>query len=113
MDLRPELLPPVVPEERVRDLSEKIDRIEELLDDDRAAATAAIAAFNEETGHDYEPVDFLCSYGSRDVEDLALEATRPAWPRVHGVTRVELTEVVRRIMAGTESGGLSYRPIAL
>lgn len=71
----------MVPEERVRDLSEKIDRIEELLDDDRAA-TAAIVAFNEETGHDYEPVDFLCSYSSRDVEDFALEAARPAWPLV-------------------------------
>jgi hypothetical protein len=80
MDLRPELLPPVVPEERVRVLSEKIHRIEEFLYDDRAATTAAIAAFNEETGHDYEPADFLRSYGTLDVEDFALEAARPTWP---------------------------------
>ena len=59
-----------------------------------------MAAFAEATGHDYEAADFLGYAGSRTLEEFALEAARPAYPRVPDATREELVEVVRRILAG-------------
>ncbi|MFF1301935.1 hypothetical protein [Streptomyces sp. NPDC058307] len=101
MDLRPELLPAAVPESRLRELCREIERIEGFLEGgERAAAETAIAAFNEATGHAYEAYDFLAYAGSRSVEEFALEAARPAHPRVPGITRDELAEIVRRSRAG-------------
>lgn len=62
-------------------------------------ADDAVAAFNERTGHEYEPLDFAEYYGWRDLQDFAREAARPAWPKVPGITRDELTEIVRRVLA--------------
>jgi hypothetical protein len=99
MELRPEFLPTVVPAARVRELAREIERIEELLQrGERAAAEAAIAAFNEDTGHDYGPYHFLGYAGSRSAEEFAREAARAACPRVPGITREELVEIVRRIL---------------
>ncbi|MFI6464149.1 hypothetical protein [Streptomyces sp. NPDC050528] len=101
MDLRPELLPPSVPVARVEQLAREIRWVERLLcDADRSAAEGAVAAFAEATGHDCTAADFLGYAGSRTLEEFALEAARPAYPRVPDVTREELVEVVRRILAG-------------
>ncbi|GGM41069.1 hypothetical protein ACFFX1_18245 [Dactylosporangium sucinum] len=101
MELRAELCPPAVTPERVDALCAAIEAVEELLDrGDTGAAEAAIAAFNAGTGHDYTAYHFRTYAGSRDVEDFALEAARPARPKVAGVTRDELAEVVRRVRAG-------------
>ncbi|MEV6538022.1 hypothetical protein [Streptomyces sp. NPDC051665] len=101
MDLRPELRPPSVSRARVEELSREIERIETLLyGADRAAAEEAVAAFAEATGHDCSAADFLGYAGSRTREGFALEAARPAYPRVPDVARDELVEVVRRILAG-------------
>ncbi|MGW2324574.1 hypothetical protein ACWC5C_02270 [Streptomyces sp. NPDC001700] len=70
MDLRPELLPPSV----------------------------SVAAFNQRTGHAYTAVDFAGYDGSRSLDEFAREAARPLRPRVPGVTRDELVEIVRRVM---------------
>jgi len=59
-----------------------------------------VAAFAEATGHDCSAADFLGYAGSRTLEEFALEAARPAYPRVPDVTRDELVEVVRRILSG-------------
>ncbi|WP_328685342.1 hypothetical protein [Streptomyces sp. NBC_00343] len=100
MDLRPELLPPSVPLARVEQLGREIDRVETLLcGADRVAAEEAVAAFAEATGHDCPAASFLGCAGSRTREEFALEAARPAYPRVPDVTRDELVEVVRRILA--------------
>ncbi|WP_405969916.1 hypothetical protein OG496_06125 [Streptomyces sp. NBC_00988] len=83
MDLRPELLPPSVSRARVEELSREIDRIETLFHGaDRGAAEEAVAAFAEATGHDCSAADFLGSAGARTREVFALEAVRPACPRV-------------------------------
>jgi hypothetical protein len=98
MDLRPELLPAPVPEVRLRELASEVERIERLrCSGERAAADAALTAFNEDTGHDYDTYQFLAYSGSRTVEEFAREAARPANPRVPDVTRDEVVEVVRRI----------------
>ncbi|MCZ0991113.1 bacteriocin immunity protein [Streptomyces diastatochromogenes] len=104
MDLRRELLPPPVPAERLVELGEEIQRIERLLHEDGEAGRHAVDAFNAATGHAYLPSDFLGWYEARDLAEFALQAARPAWPRVPDVTREELTEVVRRIVAGCASG---------
>ncbi|MER7282248.1 hypothetical protein ABT369_48245 [Dactylosporangium sp. NPDC000244] len=95
MDLRPPLAAPAVPESRVERLCAAISHIEDLLEEGDAAE--AIAAFNADTGHAYEPYDFRNYYASRDIEDLALEAARPARPKVPDISRAELVEIVRRM----------------
>ncbi|NUR64831.1 MAG: hypothetical protein HOQ47_03640 [Streptomyces sp.] len=82
---------------------------------DEEAADAAIAVFNEDTGHACSRYDFLSYVGSRSAEEFARAAARPAYPRVPGITRDELVEIVR---AALETGqvvdaALAYRPIAL
>jgi hypothetical protein len=101
MDLRPELLPPHIDQWRINEISSEISRIGDLIRSGlRAEAEQAIATFNADTGHDYGLADFLEYNGWRSLEDFALEAGRPAWPRVESVGRTELAEIVRRIQAG-------------
>lgn len=98
MDLRPELSPPPVDPSTLEELSREIERIAGLLYDGEPAGEA-IAAFNATTGHDYDVSDFAEYQGWRALEDFAREAARPARPRVPGVAREELVEIVRRILA--------------
>ncbi|MFD8653289.1 hypothetical protein [Streptomyces mirabilis] len=99
MDLRPELLPPPVSPKRLEELGLEIDRIAHLIAVCPEDAAEAVQAFNEATGHDYEVLDFAEYWGSRDVEEFAMEAARPARPRVADITRAELVEIVRRVLA--------------
>ncbi|MET7395503.1 bacteriocin immunity protein [Dactylosporangium sp. NPDC005572] len=101
MELRPELCPPVVPPQRIAELCTAVETIEGLLERGESA-DAAIAAFNADTDHAYTAYDFLTYWKSRDVEDFALEAARPVWPKVENVTREELIEIVRRIQAADD-----------
>lgn len=100
MDLRPELLPPPVSQQQLDELSAEIDRIADLVADRSEDAEEAIRAFNAMTGHDYVAYDFAEYWGSRSAEEFAREAARPARPRVADVTRVELVEIVSRLLAG-------------
>ncbi|MCO5995929.1 bacteriocin immunity protein [Actinoallomurus rhizosphaericola] len=100
MNLRPELLPPATDQERLAEIGEEIERIADLARRGRrSAADEAIAAFNARTGHDYALHDFVEYCGSRSLEEFAREAARPAWPRIPDITRPELVEIVRRILA--------------
>jgi hypothetical protein len=98
MDLRPELLPPPVGSQPLAEISREIEKISGLLCCGEPAE-AAIAAFNEMTGHDYDAADFAEYHGWRRLEDFAKEAARPVHPRVPGITRDELAEIVRRLQA--------------
>ncbi|MFI7317699.1 hypothetical protein [Streptomyces venezuelae] len=115
MDLRPELQPPPVPPERLDALCREIRRIAELVSDGagKAEADAAVAAFNEATGHRYDPLDFAEYDTCRDLEEFAREAARPAWPRVPDVTRDELVEIVRRVVADPASPDRDYYELLL
>lgn len=97
MDLRPELLPPTVNEQQLRTVSREIERISDLIQHG-GPADEAIMIFNQSTGHNYGLHDFAEYWGSRDLADFALEAARPAHPRVSGITRDELIEIVNRIL---------------
>lgn len=100
MDLRPELLPPSVSSARLEELSRDIERIRDLVEGGGpAGADDAVASFNQRTGHAYTAVDFAEYDGSRSLDEFAREAARPTWPTVPGVTRDELVEIVRRVMA--------------
>lgn len=59
-----------------------------------------MAAFRARTGHDHTIADFVDYHGSRSLADFALEAARPARPRIADITRAELVEIVERILAG-------------
>ncbi|WP_426502432.1 hypothetical protein ACPPVO_32880 [Dactylosporangium sp. McL0621] len=88
---------PVTPERRVA-IGEAILRIEELVDrgDD---ATAAIEKLNEMTGHSFGLDDFHHHCGAPDREQLIEWACAPRPVRLPDVTRDELVEIVRRILA--------------
>ncbi|MBT2458167.1 hypothetical protein J7E98_26380 [Streptomyces sp. ISL-86] len=98
VDLRPELLPPPVSRQRLEELSCEIDRIADLVAVRPEEADEAIRSFNDATGHEYVALDFAEYWGSRDVEEFAREAARPACPRVADVSRAELVEIVRRVL---------------
>jgi len=100
VDLRAELRPPSVSRQQLTELSREILRIADLVLCKSENADEEIAAFNARTGHDYAALDFAEYEGSRDLTDVALEAARPARPRIADVTTDELVEIVRRIMAG-------------
>ncbi|MGW7524395.1 hypothetical protein [Streptomyces sp. NPDC054783] len=104
MELRRELLPPPVSAERLAELGAEIERTEALLREDEEAGRRAVDAFNAATRHSYGPFAFLEWWASRDLERFALEAARPAWPRVPDITRDELIELVRRVRAGYATG---------
>ncbi|MEU0568704.1 bacteriocin immunity protein [Nonomuraea sp. NPDC005983] len=99
MDLRPELLPPPVPREFMKQLGAEIDRIAQLIEEGRMPeARQAIAALNEQTGHSYKPRHFAAYWESEDLEDVVKNAARPAPAKVPDITPAELAEIVRRIM---------------
>lgn len=111
MDLRPELLPPPVAAERIAALSQDIERICDLLErssPETAAAAAAVADFNAATGHDYGLGAFCRYWESRNVEQFALEAARPAWPRIPDITRAELIEITQRVLNGAADPDADY-----
>ncbi|WP_457033310.1 hypothetical protein [Kitasatospora sp. P5_F3] len=99
MDLRPELLPPPVPRQRLAELSREIERIADLTSHGDRGVAEAIDAFNEMAGHEYEPLDFAEYQGSRSLGEFATEAARPAKPRICDISRDELAEIVRRVLA--------------
>ncbi|WP_369125647.1 hypothetical protein [Catenulispora rubra] len=98
--LRPELTPPFVAESRLRELSQVIENIADVIrHGDGLAAGEAVTAFNKATGHTYTDYDFISYNETRDLEEFAREAARPAWPKVADASRAELIEIVRRIQA--------------
>lgn len=101
MELRPELLPPPVSQQRLEELSAEIERIAGLLAPRPEAADEAIAAFNAMTGHDYETLDFAEYDGGRSPEEFAREAARPAHPVVADISREELVEIVHRLLTAS------------
>ncbi|MFJ3205768.1 bacteriocin immunity protein [Streptomyces sp. NPDC086989] len=101
MDLRPELQPPPVSQQRLTELCAEVERIAELLLARPEVAGEAIQAFNAMTGHDYVALDFAEYDGSRSLEEFAREAARPARPVVADITQDELVEIVRRLMTAS------------
>ena len=93
---------PVTPERRAA-IDEAMLQIQELVErgDD---ATTAIAALNETTGHDFGLDDFRCHCGSHDHEQLVEQASTPPPVRPLDITRYELVEIVRRILADPTDG---------
>ena len=99
--LRPELTPPFVADSRLRELSHRIEKIADVIrHGDHLAASQAITDFNAATGHEYADYDFISYEETRDLEEFAREAARPAWPKVTDISHGELAEIVRRIQAG-------------
>ncbi|MEU5941931.1 hypothetical protein ABZ807_22720 [Micromonospora sp. NPDC047548] len=89
MELRPELCPPVVGPQRIAELCSAIEAIARMLERGESA-NAAIAGFSAETGHDYAADHFLTYWKSRNIEDFALEAARPATaPALFGSVRFD------------------------
>ncbi|WP_245689819.1 hypothetical protein [Streptomyces chattanoogensis] len=99
MDLRPELLPPPVSRQRLDELSREIERIAGLVAEGSDGADEAVRAFNAMTGHAYAALDFAAYDAGRSLGEVAREAARPARPRVPDITRDELVEIVRRLLA--------------
>src|SRR4051794_10222092 len=94
MDLRPELMPPVLDEQPVARLAELAARLDGDPDEDKRAEFSRLA------GADIPMAEFQGIYGGEDHEDyvrrvLYYRLVKPA----PAVTPAELAEVVRRAMA--------------
>ncbi|GAB2635360.1 hypothetical protein ABI214_25230 [Prescottella soli] len=100
VDLRAELLPPSVSQQRLDELCREISRIADLVLCGSESAGQEIEAFNARTGHDYAALDFVEYDESRDLAEFALEVARPVRPRIADMTTDELVEIVGRILAG-------------
>ena len=98
VELRDELLPPAVPPERLAEVSRRIEEITDLVLQGHPAEDA-IQAFDDLTGRSYDIGAFAEHQASRSLEEFAMEAARPRPGRVPGITREELAEIVRRIIA--------------
>jgi hypothetical protein len=103
VDLRPELLPPPVSQQRLDELCAEVEQIAELLVARPEVADEAIEAFNAMT------LDFAEYDGSRSLEEFAREAARPARPVVADITRDELVEIVRRLLTASAESGYYLR----
>lgn len=108
MELRAELLPPAVAAERLAAVHARVATIRDLLDRGDPRATAEIAALNDDTGHEYTAGDLRDHCGAPELDELAAAAAAPPVRRVpaaSGVTRDELVEIVRRILAADRHTG--------
>jgi hypothetical protein len=97
MELRPELMPPVLDERLVSRLAKMAGQLDGDPDEDIRAE------FNRLAGTDIPMAEFQGIYGGENHEDyvrrvLYYQLIKPA----PGVTRAELAEVVRRAMPTTE-----------
>src|SRR5438105_4438338 len=95
MQVRPDLLPPVLDEARVARLAELADRIdgapESACDDD-------LAAFNAEAGTALAWLDFQGIYGGQDHDTWVRQVlAEPFEKRIPDITREELLELIRRV----------------
>jgi hypothetical protein len=88
---------PVTPERRLA-IAEAVLQIEQLVDRGEDV-TVAIETLNEMTGHSFGPDDFHYHCGAPDREELVEQACAPPPVRLPDVTRNELVEIVRRILA--------------
>ncbi|MEU4222070.1 hypothetical protein [Actinoplanes sp. NPDC026623] len=88
---------PVTPERRIA-VGAAVLRIEQLVSRGEDA-TAAIETLNETTGHSFGVDDFHHHCGAPGREELVEWACAPPPVRLPDVTRDELVEIVRRILA--------------
>jgi hypothetical protein len=88
---------PVTPERRVA-IGEAMLQIDELVERGNSAA-AAVEALNDATGHSFSLDDFRNHCGASDREALIERACSPPPVRLPDITRDELVEIVRRILA--------------
>lgn len=100
MDLRPQLMPPVLDEALVARLAKLADQLDGTPDEDKRAE------FNRLAGTDIPMSEFQGIYGAEDHDNyvrrvLYVQQIKPAV----GVTRAELAEVVRRAMPQNEFFG--------
>lgn len=104
MELRSELCLPDIPPERIEALSAAIEHIETLVHSGKPA-DAEIAAFNADTGGDYDWTFFGGYAETMTAAEAAFGAALPVWPKVSDITRDELVELVRRVQADEENAG--------
>ncbi|MFI5802064.1 hypothetical protein [Streptomyces sp. NPDC051561] len=96
-------------QQHLEEICSEIERIADLIARGEPADDA-VAAFNGRAGHEYASIDFTEYYGWRDLQDFAREAARPAWPKVPDITRDELAEIVRRVLANAPEADYYLRP---
>lgn len=98
VDLRTEPIPPSVSQQHLDELCREILQIADLVLCGAESADKEIRAFNARTGHNYMPLHFAEHDSSRDLAEFAMEAARPARPRITDITTDELAEIVRRLL---------------
>src|SRR5215469_10848208 len=96
LELRPELMPPTLDEERVARLAQLADHIDGALP---GQWEKELAEFNAEAGTDLEFLDFQGIYGGQDHETWVRKVVAASHQRrLPDISHAELVELVRRVM---------------
>lgn len=96
MKLRKELEPVKRTNEFKKMIKSKIEQIESILQNGKAAVRE-IEEFNQLTGREYDEYYFLNYWRSVSIDDFVDEASNPYPVKVIDITKDELVEIVRRI----------------
>ena len=105
MELRIELVPVPIGDDRFASIKDRILRIETVFDA-RETLASLIHEFNDFTGRQYGEDMFRNYWRSIDIEDFVHQAARPKPTPAPGVTKAELVEVIRRAMP--QNGNVDY-----
>jgi hypothetical protein len=97
--IRTGLQPPPIDRELIQELTRRIELISAMIEDGQDASLE-VAAFNHQTGHDFDTSWFGHNCESRAIEDAALEAALPPPACVDDVTRDELIWMVHHVWRG-------------
>ena len=94
MDLRPELMPPILDKAKVARLAKVAARL-----DGDSSRQDDLAEFNREAVTNLEWIDFQGIYGAQDYDTWVQEVLgRPHSKLIPDITRAELVEMARRVM---------------
>jgi len=101
MELRPELMPPLLDESLVA----RLTKLSEQIDCGHPEQTREqLAAFNQEAMTELEFIDFQGIYGGQDHDTWVRKVlAKPNLRRVADITKHELIELARRVMEGDDA----------
>jgi hypothetical protein len=101
VDLRPELIPPILDEEKVARLAKIAGRLDDF--GDRERGQELVEQFNREAGTSFAYQDFQGIYGSMDADVwVRMNLVGRSVKVIPDITNEELLEMIRRVRAVSE-----------
>ncbi len=100
MRVRPELIPPSIPDEELDHLNHVAEAILDAAHDIAADSSALIAQFNQQTNRNYSLDDFLIADDTIGLVEFVKHAVMPQPIRVADITDTELLDIIGFLQRG-------------